>query len=361
MIRHRSRSALLWLAVCVFTAATARADDQVFHQLLVRAQAQAAAGHYWEPAADNAMQTFLAMTDHLPEATPADLAAFDDLLRSVPLGDGSAAATTKTTDSQSTAPASAPPPNPASHGAADARTTVAANTIVAPRANAPDPGGAETGQPNQIIPLLKKADHLIAIGHAYGTLDDSAVGTFERVLRLLPSASPAEIKAFQAFPAHLEAQAQTAQSAGRANEADDYRQIASAVAGYAADLDALPVSPPDTAGPSSGGARPADDTPGPALAAVKPVPSTPTPRAAAERASPKPVTTQPATTQPAAIQAARRTALPELAAAAVPAPAPARQAMAQQADSRCRMLIQRMQIGEDLADADRAFLRHGCP
>jgi hypothetical protein len=62
------RVALPALAICSMLG-TALAGEASFTDILARARAQAAAGHRWEPAGDNAADTLASLVDLLPTAT----------------------------------------------------------------------------------------------------------------------------------------------------------------------------------------------------------------------------------------------------------------------------------------------------
>jgi hypothetical protein len=77
------RTALLALVICMMLG-TAHAGEASFADLLARAHAQAAAGHRWEPEADNAVETIESLIPLLPTATREQridlLTLVDDLL-----------------------------------------------------------------------------------------------------------------------------------------------------------------------------------------------------------------------------------------------------------------------------------------
>jgi hypothetical protein len=77
------RTALLALVICMMLGA-AHAGEASFADLLARAHAQAAAGHRWEPEADNAVETIESLIPLLPTATREQridlLTLVDDLL-----------------------------------------------------------------------------------------------------------------------------------------------------------------------------------------------------------------------------------------------------------------------------------------
>ncbi|MBS0642962.1 MAG: hypothetical protein JSS43_24120 [Proteobacteria bacterium] len=62
-------------------APAALAAEPTFGDLLARAQAEIAAGRHFAPPGDNAAETFMAMIDALPQATPEQLSAFEALLQ----------------------------------------------------------------------------------------------------------------------------------------------------------------------------------------------------------------------------------------------------------------------------------------
>jgi TPR repeat protein len=71
----------LLMVAAVATALPACAQDKPsFGDLLVRARAQAAAGHRWSPPGDNMTETVAAMMDLIPTATPQQLADLSALL-----------------------------------------------------------------------------------------------------------------------------------------------------------------------------------------------------------------------------------------------------------------------------------------
>lgn len=72
------------IGVCVVaiagSAAVAETSHPSFAQLLERAHAQAASGHKWAPPGDNLVETFTALIDILPTATPEQLSEFQAML-----------------------------------------------------------------------------------------------------------------------------------------------------------------------------------------------------------------------------------------------------------------------------------------
>ncbi|MBS0641981.1 MAG: hypothetical protein JSS43_19120 [Proteobacteria bacterium] len=189
--------------------------------------------------------------------------------------------------------------------------------------------------------LLAKADQQIAAGHGLQPPDDNAITTLARALVMLSRVEPADAQEFHAFPAHLRARAEAAELAGNSAQAADYRLIATVIG----DISAGPAT---ESGPTARlASKPPvnetqPDTP-PVTATSKPPP--PQPLAPPPMADTPEISPQPK--PPPASAVGRR---PQAIAPIVSGPA----------TTRCQSLIQRAQIGEDLADADRAYLRRGC-
>jgi hypothetical protein len=68
-------------AILLLTAQVSEAGDSRFSELLARAKVEAAAGHRVGPLGDNLTETFMAMIEILPQATPQQLAEFDVILQ----------------------------------------------------------------------------------------------------------------------------------------------------------------------------------------------------------------------------------------------------------------------------------------
>jgi TPR repeat protein len=114
----KSCSGLLVVAG-MMTAWPALAQDKPsFGDLLVRAQAQAAAGHRWGPPGNNMTETIATMMDLIPTATPEQLTALSALLQN---------------DAQRPSPAAAPT------GPTPERASVASAEAVAPLPPPPKP------------------------------------------------------------------------------------------------------------------------------------------------------------------------------------------------------------------------------
>ena len=134
---------LLAASACLLaTEQTSKADDARFVDLLARARAEAAAGHNVGPPGDNLSETFMAMINILPSATPQQLAEFDELLQQqraalLPQDDEKPAAVAADSDQ----PVRAAPSVPAGAKTMAARAPVENATLNAAAA-APEPRGA---------------------------------------------------------------------------------------------------------------------------------------------------------------------------------------------------------------------------
>ena len=375
----RGQCALIFVALCL-AAVAARAEEPQFADFLARANAQAAAGHYWEPVGDNAMDTFRVMAGRLSDASPAQLAEFDALLTTMLRAETGAAATpnAKSSDGPRGAdPDQATTSVPAQAATQDSQTAPqvrsdASVLLRAPTTGNQDPIDSDTGATeagalgsSQITALLQQADQQIAAGRAYRPFGDNALGSLESVLSLLPNATPAEAKAFRDLPAHFRTRAQEAAAAGNAEQAGDYRQIADAIgrsAAVAATLSNTALSNTASA-PTDGMARRGGSDPAGNSLALSPETT---------RGPEDPVgdpVGHPDKVRPASPRGQSTTDGPRLRPSVSPiagnftqpSPNSSSFVIRPSADARCRSLVQRMQIGEDLPDDDRAYLRRGCP
>lgn len=80
-MRYHIAVVLSALGLCITISVAAYAAESSFAELLARAHAEADAGHQWAPPGDNVTETFMAMVNMLPEATPEQLSDFAALLR----------------------------------------------------------------------------------------------------------------------------------------------------------------------------------------------------------------------------------------------------------------------------------------
>ncbi len=127
-------------------------------------------------------------------------------------------------------------------------------------------------------------------------------------------------------------------------------------------VDARPLAAPVVPGPVAVAPPPARVAPPPATSGVvaPPLPPVPRPPPAVAGLPPAP-TTMPGPPAPPAKAVASAAAEPPPRAARLAQGIPARGSEAGPASARCRQIIQRMQIGDLVPDADIRFLRRGCP
>jgi hypothetical protein len=104
------RCILLAVCVALTTVPYAHAENRSFADLLAQAKAQAAGGHRWAPAGDNAAETIMRMIDLIPTATPAQLSELSALIESGRPSPPPTASNSELMSGDRSTPAVPPPP-----------------------------------------------------------------------------------------------------------------------------------------------------------------------------------------------------------------------------------------------------------
>ncbi len=131
--------------------------------------------------------------------------------------------------------------------------TPAARTYAAPvvRNGSPDP--------LEITDLLARIELQIADARTWSPPDDNAVDTFRAIVNLLPEASASDLRAIQSLPSRFAALSQTAEAAGRHEEAQRFLIWARAFATLPMELTRRPTQP--APGASEANTAPAHEAP----------------------------------------------------------------------------------------------------
>ena len=215
------------------------------------------------------------------------------------------------------------------------------------------PAHAATEQQGGIVVLLDRLERQIAEDHLISPQDDNADDTIQAIVQMLPSAPASDIRMVLDMPRHLERRAREAEAIGHHDEARRFAVLSDSLSGTPQTKTAVESQPAATAPPLSAGDNPLQlnrSVPGDA---AKPLPL-PDGRLASRDA---PSRTGGDAVQPSVSEIV---VYPAAAAGGHPVRKPRTPATVSAANSRCRAITLKIEIGEQPSDAERSYLRDGC-
>jgi hypothetical protein len=215
-------------------------------------------------------------------------------------------------------------------------------------------GHAATEQQGGIVVLLDRLERQIAEDHLITPQDDNADDTIQAIAALLPNAPESEVKMVLDMPRNLERRAREAAAGGHHDEARRFAVLSDSLGAPPQSKAAVASQPVvATAPPSNAGDNRLQLNQSAPGDAAKPLPP-PAGRLASREA---PSRTGGDGVQPSVSEIV---VYPDATAGGHAVRKPRSPAAVSAANSRCRAITLKIEIGEQPSDAERSYLRDGC-